>query len=218
LNAIQCPNCKCLTPDDPMLYQGIAYTSRGIIVTGTLDDRTGDVAAGKDSSLYVRYRVTSVTYRIVQCLKCVTEFVVKHGLPLKVVYPEPDLNVETPKEIPEGVRSVLIEAKKAHLSNLETASLLAARTALIRMLRERASSGIDDLADKGVITQFLAEQAHEIRLWANAVGHDDIPADLPNSEDVDQLLGFLDLLFDSIYVQPAKLATLRAKRPGGKAV
>lgn len=200
-----------------MLYQGIAYTSGGIIVRGSLDDRTGDVAAGNDS-LYVRYRVTSATYRIVQCLKCRTEFVVKHGLPLKVVYPEPGLNAETPKEIPEGVRTVLIEAKKAHLSNLETASLLAARTALIRMLREQSSTGIDDLAERGVITQFLAKQAHEIRLWANAVGHDDIPADLPNSEDVDQLLGFLDLLFDTIYVQPARLATLRTKRPGGKAL
>jgi len=51
-----------------------------------------------------------------------------------------------------------------------------------------------------------------VRLWANATGHDDVPPDMPAAGDVDELLAYMDLLFDTIYVQPEKLRRLQQKR------
>jgi hypothetical protein len=59
----------------------------------------------------------------------------------------------------------------------------------------------------------LAGQAHEVRLWANVTGHDDVVSE-PSALDVEQLLAYMDLLFETIYVQPEKLAALVKKRTG----
>ena len=91
------------------------------------------------------------------------------------------------------------------------AALLAARTALIRMQREQECSKIKDLVDKGKITQLLWGQADEVRQWANATGHDEDPP-TPSKEDGEQLLGYIELLFDTLYVQPVRLLALKQKR------
>ena len=62
----------------------------------------------------------------------------------------------------------------------------------------------------------MAGQANELRLWANVVGHEDMSPDAPSLEDVEQLLSYVDMLFDAVYVQPARLAALQAKRDGKK--
>jgi hypothetical protein len=50
-------------------------------------------------------------------------------------------------------------------------------------------------------------------LWANVTGHDDVVSE-PSALDVEQLLAYMDLLFETIYVQPEKLAALVKKRTG----
>ena len=116
------------------------------------------------------------------------------------------------EDIPEKIAAVFIEAKKAHAVGAETAALLAARTALIRTQREQDVSSIKELADAGKITPLLYRQADEVRLWANVTAHEDIQEDTPEPEDVSQLLEYLELLFDTLYVQPAKLAKLSERR------
>jgi hypothetical protein len=144
------------------------------------------------------------------------EFVLKNQFPAIVVHPDPTPTIEVASEIPDSVRRAFLEAKRAHAAGLDIASLLAARTAMLRMQREQKCEGIDDLAGKGVITRFLAQQAHEIRLWGNLFAHEDPAADILSAHDVTQLLGFLELLFDTVYVQPAKLNELKDKRAGQK--
>jgi hypothetical protein len=175
----KCPHCGCFTPEDPVLSLGNVYTSNRIAIRGQYDDRTGDASAA-ENLLFVRYKLTSGGYRVVGCLQpqCRKEFVVKNGFPAIVVHPDPSPVIEVPSQIPESIRRVFLEAKRAHAIGAETVSLLGARTALIRMQLERKCKGIDDLAEKGVITRLLANQAYEIRLWGNLLTHEDPPADV----------------------------------------
>ncbi len=195
-----------------MLWPGNVYTNNSVHIRGVVDDRTGDAGSSSDKQLYVKYKLSSSNYRIIGCLQCHKEFVVTNAYPPVVVHPDQKTSVEVAPEIPKNIGRVLFEAKQVHTMGAETASLLAARTALIRMQREQQCNGIDELATRGVITRFLADQAHEIRLWANALGHEDVSPDIPTQEDVGQLLMFLDLLFDTIYVQPVRLRQLQTKR------
>jgi len=161
--------------------------------------------------LTVRYDLRGAQYRIISCIECLKEFVAEQ-YPVSVVHPRNEPDIGPAPEIPEPVRGVLFEAKKAHAVGLQTCSLLAARTALIRMQRQQKCKGLDDLVAKGVITPFLARQANEVRLWGNATAHEDVPPEHPESADVEQLLEFLGLLLDTVYVQPARLEALKAKR------
>jgi predicted nucleic-acid-binding Zn-ribbon protein len=213
--AVRCPKCGCFSPDNAILQFGQCYTGNGVAIVGRIDDRTAEACAAATQQLFVYFPLRTNRYRIVKCLQCREEMIVVNDIPPAVVHPiSANDDPAVPKELPENIRRALFEAKKAHAIRLETASLLAARTALIRMQRHQECKGIDELASKGVITRFLAAQAHEIRLWANVAGHDDVPSDVPAPEDVEQLIGFLDVLLDTIYVQPARLEALRQKRTG----
>ncbi len=210
--AIECPHCRCSTPHRPYRMYGPVFTTQNQIpIKGGVDERSGSVFMDDDASLTVTYELRSSSYMIVRCIECSGEFVALN-YPVAVVHPRKEPNVEPAPEIPEPVRGILFEAKKAHSVGLETCSLLGARTALIRMQRQQECKGIDDLVAKGVITPFLARQANEVRLWGNVTAHEDVPPEHPESADVEQLLGFLDLLFDTVYVQPARLEALKAKR------
>jgi hypothetical protein len=126
------------------------------------------------------------------------------------VWPSPEITVA--KEIPDEIARLIVEAKKGHAIGAETAALLAARTALIRMLRDQGCSSFKELVDKHKLTPLLYGQADEIRLWGNVIGHEDVPADTPKAQDVEQLLAYLDEVLEMLYVQPARLQELREKR------
>jgi hypothetical protein len=210
--SVECPHCRCRTPADPVMSSGQVYTHTfRVPLTGKYIEGTGAVYQS-EQALVVKYPVVAYPYRIVECLQCNKKFVIESAPADRVVHPVSEPNLEPAPEIPETVRRVLLEARKAHVNGLEVCSILAARTALIRMQRQQKCQGIDDLATKGAITQFLAKQAHEIRLWGNMTAHDDVPVDHPEAEDVVQLLTFLEVLFDAIYVQPERLAKLKEKR------
>ena len=82
------------------------------------------------------------------------------------------------------------------------------------MQREQKVSTFKDLVEAGKITRLLWGQSDEIRLWANAEGHEDVE-DSPRAKDVDHLLGYLDMVFDTLYVQPHRLEQLRARGTAG---
>jgi hypothetical protein len=183
-------------------------TGRGVAILGGYDsDRALVESTGRPMEAY--FMAISTPYVFIKCVECGRDFICEVTSDV-VVWPLPGINV--PEEVPKTIGKVMGEAKIAHAVRAETAALLAARTTLIRMQRHLKCSGIDELVSRGTITPGLAEQAHEIRLWANATGHDEVPDDVPSTEDVDQLLKFIDILFDTIFVQPKKLAALRDKR------
>ncbi|MGA7871013.1 MAG: DUF4145 domain-containing protein [Candidatus Binatus sp.] len=173
-----------------------------------MDYDKGEAHMG-DAPFKAYYPLFGETYGVALCDECSNEYVVIISGPPRIVWPLP--GVEVPKQIPGEVSRPLIEAKKAHGVSAETAALLAARTALVRMQRQQKISKIDDLIEQGVITPVLAGQAHEVRLWANATGHEDLTTD-PSGDDVEHLIAYIDLLFETIYVHPERLAALKKKR------
>jgi len=183
-------------------------TARGVEILGGYDQDRALVESSRQP-MDAYFMAISTPYVIIQCVECRRDFICEEKSDA-VVWPLPGLAV--PDEVPKTISKVLGEAKIAHAVRAETAALLAARTALIRMQRDLKCTRIDELVSRGTITPGLAQQAHEIRLWANATGHDEVPDDMPSTEDVDQLLEYIDILFDTIFVQPKKLAALRDKR------
>lgn len=209
---VRCPHCQVIVPLSPKRQSGHVYTSRGIEICGKFDETTGltgSALPGTPSPIYAYFDLQSYIHWIAECINCHGEFIylTASGKP---VWPLPEATVD--KEIPEKVAKVFLEAKKAHAVGAETAALLAARTALLRALRELNRLSWKDLVDRGEITSLLYTQANEIRLWANVIGHEDMPVDAPEPQDVEQLLSYLDLLFNTLYVQPAQLQRLREKR------
>ena len=205
-----CPHCECQIPSGPKMVYGSVHTSGGIQVRGVIDDRTAEVKAS-DELMNARYQLRGQNYAILECLECRKEFVIQNW-PQKVLCPIPSVTV--PSEIPDGVRRALIDAKLAHAIGADTAAVLGARTALFRMQREQKCSRLNDLVEQGKISKLLAGQANEVRLWANLTGHEEMSSDVPSPEDVEQFLRYVDMLFDTIYVQPAKLKALQTKRDG----
>ena len=207
--AIRCPHCNVQVPLNPSRSNGSVYTAGGVVVKGALDINSGIVMPHGGTPLQVYYPLVGNAYMIASCADCSKEFVVLRE-DTTVIWPLPQIQAQ--EEIPEEVRKALIEAKTAHAVRADIASLLAARTALIRMQRREKCSKINELADQGKITRLLADQANEVRLWANAMGHDEVAPDAPSRDDVEQLLEFMDLLFDTLYVQPEKLRIVRERR------
>jgi hypothetical protein len=196
-----------------MHYPGNVFTPTGIRVTGELNPELGTVKPSAQA-LYVSYPIRSVQYSVVRCEDCHREFVVEN-VPPNATWP--NHKIEISADIPEPIRGAVKNAKQAHAVGAELAALLAARTALTRLQREQSSASLKELSESGKITQILYAQADEVRLWANMVGHEDVESGQPSAEDVEHLLGYLDLIIEAIYLHPAKLQSLRAKRAAAKA-
>ena len=202
---VRCPHCQTKIVFRYKRGYGQIYTHRGLPIEGGVSE-AGSALPGSES-LGAYYDLTSAEYGIIGCYECNREFIVNHLR--QVLFPLAGTIVAP--EIPSNVREAFVDAKKAHAAGAEMAALLAARTALIRMQREQECSKIKDLVDKGKITQLLWGQADEVRQWANATGHDEDPP-TPSKEGGEQLLGYIELLFDTLYVQPVRLLAFKQKR------
>jgi hypothetical protein len=210
--AVRCPHCGCTVRNEPVRNQGSVFTLTGIRVTGELNSELGIVKAAPQP-LYVSYPIRSMQYSVVRCEECNREFVVEN-VPPNVTWPNRKVEIST--DVPEPIRSAVKNAKQAHAVGAELAALLAARTALTRLQREQSSASLKELFESGKITRILYGQADELRLWANMVGHEDVEPDQPSGEDVEHLLGYLDLIIEAVYLQPAKLQSLQTKRAAAK--
>lgn len=88
------------------------------------------------------------------------------------------------------------------------------RTALVRLQRHQGvgKEGLKALYEQGKISLRLYQMADEVREWANAVGHEDIPAEGISQQDCEELLTYMDNLLNELYIAPAKLKQLTDKR------
>lgn len=205
--AVSCPHCLTRVPLNKKRWNGQVFTYSGLPLRGQLDDDEGKVKASA-APLSAYYWVESIDYSIIDCAECHKEFVVKK-YPERVVWPVPDPAVH--EEIPAQVRAAFRDAKIAHSNAAEIAAAVAARVALERLQRDQCCGSLKGLVEQGKLSDFLFHQADEVRLWGNLVAHEDFLTS-PSAEDIDQLLGYLELVLTTIYVHPAKLRTLQNKR------
>ena len=77
--------------------------------------------------------------------------------------------------------------------------------------QDKEVSGLNELHSSGTISDTLFNKATEIRLWAGIVKH--IPlAEAVSKEDANQLLAYLEVILNDVYVEPKRLAGLTKKR------
>ena len=152
-----------------------------------------------------------VSYGIFECKSCDARFVAKKEeyTDWVAVYPLPHKPVAD--EIPEPVKSQFEEAQLCFAIDAVLGCLLVCRTALIAVQRNKGVANLKELREKGLISNTLYEQADEVRIWANIVGHEDIP-DKVVKDDCEQLLAYMEALLYAIYVEPKRLADLSQKR------
>jgi len=121
--------------------------------------------------------------------------------------------------IPQDVANDYVEAIKCIDINANKASVAMCRRALQASLiqkgakKEKLVEQIDELFNKGIITEDIKDWAHEIRLTGNIGAHPDQDGlkDV-TSQDAEELIRFIEEYLNYVYIMPAKVAAKRAKK------
>ena len=64
---------------------------------------------------------------------------------------------------------------------------MAARTALLRFLRDKKADNFKELVEKQIITPVTYGGVDQLRLWAAVAGHDDIDIDAFDTQEVEDI-------------------------------
>lgn len=75
-------------------------------------------------------------------------------------------------------------------------------------------TSLTDLWKKEKLPAAIFDAANEPRLWGHVTAHDDFDPTEITPEHVEELLGFLDIVLDIVYVTPAKLERAGRARKG----
>ncbi len=209
---MRCPWCNHATAHVPVTIKDkhAFLPSQSSEYEQTLTEAWVDAVTEDDD------RTEFMRFTIARCMQCERAFVAKHELSDSdwiPVYPLPATAV--PDEVPARIRGLFAEAQCCMSLGAHTGCLLVCRTVLVAIQRERSVSNLKGLLDQGLISATLYSQADEVRLWANLLGHEDVPGDV-SQEDCQQLVAYIEALLNALYVEPAKLARLKEKRKSAK--
>lgn len=131
-------------------------------------------------------------------------------------YPQVGLAPEFP-DVPEHIARAAKEAHSSQSISSFMAAILMARTVVEATAKEKGITKgnllakIDELANGNIIRNDTKEAAHEIRHLGNDMAHGDI-SDLPDPDDVADVLALMDEVLNEVFQGPAKTARLRARR------
>jgi hypothetical protein len=134
-------------------------------------------------------------------------------VPERLLFP---FTPEVSSEIPELVRDPFEEAVGSAQLGHKRAAVLTARASLQAAMREQGAKGksvkeeIEDLVSKHHIPVTLGDWAHEVRHGGAFAAHPELDATEIAEADVDELVGFCRILFDYLYVMPARLLARKA--------
>ena len=82
---------------------------------------------------------------------------------------------------------------------------MAARTALIRFLRDKNASSFKELVEKQIITPAIYGGVDQLRLWAAVAGHDDIDVEAFDAQEVEDILDYLATALEAAYTHQARV-------------
>lgn len=120
---------------------------------------------------------------------------------------------DTPSRIAEAASEVFA----CHSIGSYRAGMLLARSVVEAIAKDKGivdgnlKSKIDAMREKGIITPFLAQTAHEIRFIGNDMAHGDFVEEIGKEESEDAR-GFMTTLIEQIYQQPARLSKSAERR------
>lgn len=132
-------------------------------------------------------------------------------------------NAHSPKfdGLPKNIQTAAAEAHVCLGNGQILAAAITARATLESVVKDRGADGpnlyekVQCLQARGEITKLIEDQAHSIRNVGNDMAHGEFDT-LPDREEVEHIVEFMDVLIDTLYVQPAKLKTAQEKRANRK--
>lgn len=208
MGKITCPHCNTATALGPVFIK-----DERAFMPNRSNDRERIYEKAVTLAVLDAEHPFDVSFGIFECEACNERFVAKKhkydDIDWVVVYPLPHKFVN--EAIPEKVRNQFIEAQACFSVGANSGCLLMCRTTLISVQRDKNVNNLKELSEKEIISGMLYRQADEVRLWANMVGHEDVPEKV-NKDDCEQLLAYIEALLHAIYIEPKRLSDLAKKR------
>lgn len=137
---------------------------------------------------------------IVECMACSGLFVVDGRRPVWPLTCPP-----APHGVPEKVKEAYEDARLAYAAGAKIGALMAARTTLIRFLRDKNASNFKELVDRQIITPAIYGAVDQLRLWADVVGHEDIDTDTFDAQEVEDILDYLATALEQAYTHQVRV-------------
>lgn len=205
---IICPDCGIPTAFTPL------YLSRDEVFN--YEDGTVEAA---ENTRVIRAEMPSYyngrKYAILCCQSCDSLFIVleTYGHEMSVVYPISRKSVS--KDIEQPIRGEFEEACLCFAIGAYRGCAAMCQRVMESVCQDKQVASLNELHSNGTISDTLFNKATEIRLWAGIVKH--VPlAEAVSKEDANQLLTYLEVILNDVYVEPKRLAALTKKRKGLK--
>lgn len=200
-----CPHCGAST----------VFSPARVVGTGILTD-----SSDKTTTVYGKVEILAITpydyggtdhvYAILVCGACEQYFVAeREEYADEWLAVHPIQHKAAPEDIPQPIRSEFEEANLCFAVKAYRACVSMCQITLEALWHEQQVSGLDQLKDK--ISATLYNGANEIRLWGNLAKHELI-IDPVSKEGAEQLLGYLEMLLNEVYVEPQRLDSLAKRR------
>ena len=177
MNGVKCPHCGAYTVNEPT-----------------------QVNHPNDSNPNMLLSLSGIC--IVKCRACMREFVSVIGSQ-QVLWPL--TSPKAPDGVPEKVKEAYEDARLAHAAGAKIGALMAARTALFRLLRDKEVSNFKQLVEEQIITPAIYGGVDQLRLWAAIAGHDNIDVDTFDDQEVEDILDYLGTALEAVYTHQARV-------------
>ena len=201
MGKLVCPLCGDATSANPLMFDAKVRVGKG--------GNTWAIEEGQAIGVTPEV-VGEPTYGIMECQSCERRFVAEQKYDGWVaVYPIRRERVD--KDIPEPMRAEFEEAGVCFAVGAYRGCASMCETAIEALWREQGASGLKELKEKGVISEGTYKRANEVRLWANVAKHELIP-DVVEEEDAEQLLTYVGIIMNAVYVEPKRLSKLSERR------
>ena len=181
---VKCPHCGVHTVNEPAMK----------IVPATPIDE------GLPPLIYANLAIAFNNIAVVTCKSCEEDFLTSG---VRAIWPQS--RIPAPEGVPEKVGEAYEDARLAHAAGANIGALLAARTALGRLMRDKNVGSYKALSEKQLIPATLYGAADQLRLWANVAAHDDIEPGTFDAQEVGDILEYLRLVLESVYTYQAQV-------------
>ena len=178
-----CPRCGAYTVNKPIV----------------VEMRVNPVRR-ESSPLDVHCPITVHGISVIECGACSQCFVVAGP---RAVWPL--TSPQAPDSVPEKVKEAYEDARRAHAASANIGALMAARTTLIRFLRDKQANNFKELLEKQLITPAIYGGVDQLRLWAAIAGHEDIAIDTFDDQEVEDMLDYLATALEAAYTHQARV-------------
>ena len=204
MNRLQCPICGSFTAFTPV------FLTKDEVFDYVLGINEEASRGGVIRAEFPHF-FTGVKYAIIYCQACEGCFVAKETSRQgwHVVYPI--LNKTVASEIPNPMSDEFKEASLCFAVGAYRACAAMCQRTLESLCQDKKVSGLNQLKADGVISPMLFDQATEIRLWAGIIKHKPLTESV-SKDDAEQLLTYLEMILNRVYVEPMHLESLKLKR------